>query len=238
MIATRFTADQLVLDEVNSGNGKAAERCIEFCKLLQHVYPDARFAVDGKHRDPSNKVDYRGRVDVFVSIDGKWAGRIDVDSNRWGNDLRYTFEGPFVDKGEARYWGDGKVWRKDPVKLVQAIQAQNCLRSENPGELYAEATKKLLSTFTQKLAHLEDAASQLCEAARTEAMTMAVTGRRSPKLEIFANSVESWMKLVDMAQVEMEGMNAELAMKFGVTAWKVDVLDRCPSLKKVAIALR
>jgi hypothetical protein len=238
MIATRFTADQLVLSPANAGSGKAAEKCIEICKLLQHVYPDARFAVDGRSRSPSNEVDYRGRIDVYPSIDGEWVGRIDVDYTGWNTNCRLQFEGPFVDKGEARYHGNGKVWRKDAIKLVQAIQAQNCLRGKNPVEVYQEAKAGLEASARRRLANLEEHAGKLLRLAKDEALSLALGGKPSAELAGLAEAAKlHWKDIVTKVQEDLDRQNRELAAQHGVTPHAVGCLHVWTGLGKVLEAL-
>jgi len=232
-IATRFTADQLVICPDNGGFKVAANKCIELCKLLQHVYPDIRFAVDGEHRDASNKVDYRGRIDVYAGC-GERAGRIDVDVRvSWAGGDRFTFEGKYVDKGEARYYGDGKVWRKDPIKLVQAIQAQNCIRGRNAKEQYKAALEEAHQSAYARLYSLNKAAGRLEYLSKQDAVRAAITGTFTVDVLELVAEIPAWRTAVDAEQVALDETNAKLAIQFGVEQEKLELLWNLRDLASV-----
>lgn len=238
MIATRFTADQLVISAQYASTDKAvniAKAAIKLCQMIQQAYPDARFAVDGNSRNASNEVDYRGCVDVYTSVDGPSAGHIDVDDvGTWGTDKKFTFTGPFVDKGDARYYGDGKIWRKDPLKLVEAIIAQNCLRGKNSLEQYLEARKAILASAGRRLANLEEHAGKLRRLAQDQAIMLAMGHAPSPELKTLSEAARlHWRGIIEKVQQDADAQNDELARTHNVDLRDICVTDRCTELTKV-----
>lgn len=244
MIATRFTADQLVISTEHTRTEDAkrtAAETISLCKLIQHVYPDARFAVDGRSgKLASNEIDYRGRIDVFTSVDGEWAGRIDVElRSNWNGGNRFQFQGPYVDKGNARYWGDGKVWRKDAIKLAQALQAQNAIRGKNPVEAYSSARDAVASQASSRLYDIDWKSCRLLRLCADEGLALAAGKAPSAELAELLNAARTeWPEIVRAVTAEAMAEDAALAAKHGVEAWGIDPLDHRSSIRKVLETLK
>jgi hypothetical protein len=228
-IATRFAADQLIIsaEYVSSLSGKiVAKNTITLCKLIQDALPEAQFAVDGR----TNEVDYRGRVAVYIN--GDYVGRTDVDYAN--GTVRYVFEGPYVGKGISRYSGEGRLWRKDAAKLVQALLDQNCLRGKSNQEIYWEGKRNLESNAIARIAHLNDFAWKLRDQAHKQACAIAFGAAPSAELAALLDAAKhNWQSIVDTVQEDLEKANRELAALHGVQAERVSVLSLYPTLEEV-----
>ena len=226
MIATRFTADQLVRSEEYCSTERSklvANKTIEFCKLLQHVYPNIMFAVDGNFRNPTNAVDYRGRVEVYVGE--ACVGHTDVTYYSNGSYYRYEFHGQFVESG--------KTWRKDPIKLVEALQGQNAIRGKNPAELFREKAETARSEAAQSLAEYDQIAQRFVDLAHAEAVRLALGNPPSYQLSLLAKQVAEVRRIATDTQEALDKKLEALADTLEVDGYSLSVVKHFYGLRSL-----
>lgn len=226
MIATRFTADQLVRSAEHCSTERSkcvADKTIEFAKLLQHVYPNILFAVDGNFGRPSNEVDYRGRIEVYFGE--ACVGHTDVEYYSNGSYYRYEFHGKFVD--------GGKTWRKDPIKLIEALQGQNAIRGKNNAELFREKSEAARSEAAGPLAEYDLIAQRFVDLAQKEAIAIALGRPASHQLALLAKQATEVRRIVVDAQDALDKKLEALADELEVDCYKLSVVKHFYGLRSL-----
>jgi len=227
---TLVTASELTLDPaLTHGNSRyaCAKRVIDAALTLEVLLPDIRFS-----HYKSNVVGGESFVDLYRN--GVCVGRLDVDRVGYhGDSFRYQIKGKHVVKGMANYYGEGKVWRKNPNDLFKVCIENNYLRADNPQEMYDKERKNLEYHAASEMAEEDWTCSDILRAARDEAINISFGAAPSAALAAMLDKV-SEIRTKVMAVISLaELQNAKLAEEFGATYRALDVLSYRSYIKRV-----